>query len=491
MRYIAIIALILASSLTAAIGADEKYWKDALVPIKDQPGLPRVLLIGDSVSVCYTLATRDALKGEANVHRIPENGGHTGKALERIDAWLGDGKWDVIHFNWGLHDLRQGIGTSVDQYEKNLRKLVKRMQATGAKLIWCTNTPLPADVGRSAAGTETVLAYNAVAKKVMDENGVAIDDLYTFAKPQLAKLQVPRSANFTEEGSKVLATQVAGSIRKALPGSTPKGQRIFVCGHSFHVGIVEPLQDVARLAGITDQKLVGSQFLGGSQVLKHWDLPDDRDKARKAIRTGGVDVLTLSPKAQLPDEGIDKFTALALEYNPTARVTVQESWASFDSPTKANKNFKNEDRDKADVDALRKTHAPIFKALADQVRGLNDNLMAAQKRQVVYLVPAGRAVLTLREKVAAGQVPGIAKQSDLFADATGHGKGIRDGKGVVNLLTTYCTFAVIYGRSPLGLPVPSALKGQVSAEHEEKLNRLLQEIAWEAVSTEPLTGVKK
>lgn len=213
----------------AAETGDPKYWKDATVPIKDQPGLPRVLLIGDSVSVCYTLATREELKGEANVHRIPENGGHTGKALEKLDGWLGNGKWDVIHFNWGLHDLRQGVGTTVPQYEQNLRTLVKKMQANGAKLIWCSSTPLPADVPRSAAGTETLLAYNAVAKKVMDENKIAIDDLYAFAKPQLAKIQMPKSAHFSEEGSKVLARQVASSIRAVLKGpagaaaTPPKG----------------------------------------------------------------------------------------------------------------------------------------------------------------------------------------------------------------------------------------------------------------------------
>jgi hypothetical protein len=112
-----------------------RYWKDALIPIKDRLGLPRVLLIGDSISMCYTLATREELRGEANVHRVPENGGHTGKALEKIDGWLGTGKWDVVHFNWGLHDLRQGVGTSVDQFERNLRTLVTKMQATGARLI--------------------------------------------------------------------------------------------------------------------------------------------------------------------------------------------------------------------------------------------------------------------------------------------------------------------------------------------------------------------
>jgi hypothetical protein len=265
-----------------------------------------------------------------------------------------------------------------------------------------------------------------------------------------------------------------------------RGQRVFVCGHSFHVPIAGPLQEVARLAGITDQKLLGTQFLGGSMVSKHWNLSDDRDKARKAVRTGDVDVLTLSPKGILPDEGIDKFTDLALEYNAGARVFVQESWASFGSPTgRGKQKFTNEDRDNAKIDDLRQSHSPIFKQLADQIRGLNDKLQTNQKRQVVYLVPAGHAVLTLRDKVGQGKVPGIVKQSELFRDATGH------GKGAVTLLTTYCYYAAIYGRSPVGLPVPSTLKGQVTAQHEEKLNRLLQEVAWEAVTNEPLAGVKK
>ena len=77
-----------------------------MAPIKDVPGLPRVLLIGDSISIGYTLPTRALLKGKVNLHRIPTNGGPTIKGLEQIDAWLGKKKWDVIHFNWGLHDLK-------------------------------------------------------------------------------------------------------------------------------------------------------------------------------------------------------------------------------------------------------------------------------------------------------------------------------------------------------------------------------------------------
>lgn len=67
--------------------------------VQDEPGLPRVLLIGDSVSGGYTLATRKLLAGKANVHKAPENCGPTGNGLKKLDIWLGDGHWDVIHFN--------------------------------------------------------------------------------------------------------------------------------------------------------------------------------------------------------------------------------------------------------------------------------------------------------------------------------------------------------------------------------------------------------
>ena len=68
----------------------------ALVPVTDDPKLPRVLLIGDSISIGYTLPTREFLKGKANLHRIPANGGPTTRGLASIDAWIGESKWDNI-----------------------------------------------------------------------------------------------------------------------------------------------------------------------------------------------------------------------------------------------------------------------------------------------------------------------------------------------------------------------------------------------------------
>ena len=111
MKTIALLCLAALTSVTLAQAPKAPVKKErkpspAFAKIEDEPGLPRVLIIGDSISIGYTLDVRALLKGKANVHRIPTNGGPTTNGLKNIQAWLGDGKWDVIHFNWGLHDLK-------------------------------------------------------------------------------------------------------------------------------------------------------------------------------------------------------------------------------------------------------------------------------------------------------------------------------------------------------------------------------------------------
>ena len=188
--------------------------------VVDDPALPRVLLIGDSISIGYTVDTQDLLEGVANVHRIGENGGPSTRGLERIDGWLGNSQWDVIHFNFGLHDLkRTGDGLNLvplSEYENNLARLIARLKKTGAKLIWATTTAVPdADLSPPRKDAD-VVAYNKAAAKVMKKHGVAINDLYGFSKPILSEIQRPANVHFTDEGSARLAEQVAA----ASEGST-------------------------------------------------------------------------------------------------------------------------------------------------------------------------------------------------------------------------------------------------------------------------------
>jgi lysophospholipase L1-like esterase len=198
---------------------DKKKVDPAFEPVKDDPKLPRVLLIGDSISIGYTAPTRKLLAGKANVHRIPENGGPTDNGAKKIKQWLGDGKWDVIHFNFGLHDIKLGTGkhqVPIEEYEKNMSQIVRALKATGAKLIFATTTPVPEGKVNPPRKPSDVVEYNKVAKKIMQENGIAVNDLYVFALPMLEKIQQPVNVHFTAKGSEILAERVAMTIEAAL-----------------------------------------------------------------------------------------------------------------------------------------------------------------------------------------------------------------------------------------------------------------------------------
>ena len=187
--------------------------------VQDVPGLPRVLLIGDSISIGYTEPVRVELTNKANIHRIPENGAATLTGVKNLENWLGSSKWDVIHFNFGLHDLRLDDGkhqVPLPDYETNLRTIVQRLQKTGARLIWATTTPVPdADV-KPPRRSADVIAYNAAAARIMSESGIVIDDLYALVNPRLGELQLPANVHYTLPGYNVLGHQVAESVLRAL-----------------------------------------------------------------------------------------------------------------------------------------------------------------------------------------------------------------------------------------------------------------------------------
>jgi hypothetical protein len=163
----------------------------------------------------------------------------------------------------------------------------------------------------------------------------------------------------------------------------------------------------------------------------------------------------------------------------THRITVQEFWLPFDTYDPSRKKADRPDRNALTGEELRKRHEPYFKSMDDHVRELNEK----HGKSVVFVVPVGQAVIALREKIIAGQAPGLKTQEELFTDAIGH------VRAPVQVLNAYCHFAVIYRRSPVGLPLPGVLARAKLAE-EDKLNRLLQELAWAAVVGHPLSGPK-
>lgn len=279
----------------------------------------------------------------------------------------------------------------------------------------------------------------------------------------------------------------------SLPTPLTKGASIYACHHSYFAPVPPILAELARAGGFPDQNIIGTHMIGGSKSIQHWENHDANNKAKDELAAGKVDVLILTP-VYLPDDGIEKFARLGFEHNPDIRVTVMEAWGSFDvyNPRLFDPRYQPQPGEPplmprpARVDHNAATGEGLRKMMEYYVRTMNDHVIALNRKlgkQVIFVVPMTEAVVALREKIIAGQAPGLKVQEDLFSDELGH------PKPPLAVLEAYCHYAVIYRKSPVGLPVPSALaKSGISRDNLDALNRLLQEIAWGAVVNNPLSG---
>ena len=205
--------------------------------------LPNVLILGDSISIGYTPFVRELLKMNANVYRpmtdanTPENCEGTTKGIKNIERWINSSgsersgsRWDVIHFNFGLHDIKHvdpvtgensndpkhPLQADLRQYKKNLEFIVEKLRVTKAKLIFATTTPYPDDVEGVLRDPGMPVKYNRAAVKIMNKNNIIINDLYAFMLPRMNELQQPKNVHFTEDGYFALAQKVVERINEVI-----------------------------------------------------------------------------------------------------------------------------------------------------------------------------------------------------------------------------------------------------------------------------------
>ena len=197
--------------------------------VRPEP-LPKVLIIGDSISIAYMKPLEKLLAGKAAVVHNPGNAAHSAHGLANLEEWLGKTKWAVIHFNHGLHDLKivdkkgrpvtsreEGdLQIPLDKYKENMEAIVLRLKKTDPKLIFATTTPYPDKGLRPLREPGMAAKYNAVALKIMKKHDVSVNDLHAFALPKLDKLQRPANVHFKPEGSKALAKEVARHVLEAI-----------------------------------------------------------------------------------------------------------------------------------------------------------------------------------------------------------------------------------------------------------------------------------
>jgi len=207
----------------------------------DDPDLPRVLVVGDSISMNYHDVTRAELAGVANYHRIDGNGGPSDRGVACMELWLGDYKqrglhWDLIQFNHGLHDLKQFYDEETRIYgahqvepqvfKQNLEREIAMMRGTGARLMWCSTTPVPNDsIGRWAEGTmgrrkDEDLVFNRAALEVMENHpDILVNDLNKAVRESgaLDEWREGKDVHFWREDEQdIVGKAVAFAVRKAL-----------------------------------------------------------------------------------------------------------------------------------------------------------------------------------------------------------------------------------------------------------------------------------
>jgi acyl-CoA thioesterase-1 len=224
------LTLCLSVLLPTALSAWERD-RPATPPVipPNSNNLPRVLLVGDSISSAYLQPVAKALAGKAVVAKSSDNGESTAVGVIKIDGWLGDTKWDVIHFNWGVWDMYGWQYAADDRspaaYAQRLETLVVRMKKTGAKLIWATTTPVPPKPEATMLKRwkkEVVISpdlerqYQDAALQVMKKHEVQVDDLYSLLKPRQSELQAEDNVHFSQAASHLMGKQVADCILKNL-----------------------------------------------------------------------------------------------------------------------------------------------------------------------------------------------------------------------------------------------------------------------------------
>ena len=279
-----------------------------------------------------------------------------------------------------------------------------------------------------------------------------------------------------------LSTVSAVEAQYATPPIS-SGQTYFVATNAFdgffvsgsETGQMGPLELLAAEAELMGHENLGVQRSDGSAAEQHWNrggADESLNPTKVALRTGGVDVLMMSPIGERLDGDVDLFGDLLSGTNIQGRILVQTSWSdTFDG-----------DLDAVNWGTIQNwiDHLHAEDGELDQLRTQLEGINERAGRDVAFIVPIADAVHRLRQEVQLGNVPGIERQSDLFDEATG-----RPGPAIVNL-AAYVWFVVMYRQPADGLMALVNLDDPISVAREQ----VLEQIAWDVSFGEPMAGVQ-
>jgi alpha-L-fucosidase len=203
-------------ALAASIVRENIEWLDAWLPDTNQHSLPRILLVGDSITRSYTKQVEANLKDKAYVARLATSKSLGDPALlDQVALILREQSFDVIHFNNGMH----GDGYTEEEYGAALPGLLEilRRLAPRAKLMWASTTDVRVknNIAQIDSKTDRIVHRNQIAAALMTRRNIPIDDLFSVVKDH-GEYHAEDGVHFNQHGIDILAAQVSSELERLL-----------------------------------------------------------------------------------------------------------------------------------------------------------------------------------------------------------------------------------------------------------------------------------
>lgn len=260
----------------------------------------------------------------------------------------------------------------------------------------------------------------------------------------------------------------------AQPLKAEAPRAVYHLGHSL-VGRDMP----AMLAALGGHRYA-SQLGWGASLMNHWtgEVPGFAEEngsaafraAGEALDSGDYSVVVLTEMVELRDairwhdtgHYLAEWARRARAADPDVRVYLYETWHRLDDP-----------------------EGWATRIAKDRTALWENRVLRPAVAEVgaIHVIPGGQVMAALVADAEAGRLPGIAGRKDFFADDI----HLTDLGAYAIALVHY---AVIYGRSPEGLPHQAPRADGVMAGAPSPAAALaMQKVVWRIVSGYPLAGV--
>jgi len=256
-----------------------------------------------------------------------------------------------------------------------------------------------------------------------------------------------------------------------------KGLTVASMGHSLVPGALDAFEKIVVAAGYEEHKQI-RQLRGGVRgtAAAHWGYTDERQVIKPALEKGAVDVLTMAVHYQgsAPDD-FGRWIDLGLEHNPDMRFFIMDGWPQLRVKKPEGENAAPIGLEIPDMNTFAARQAEIDEKVAGVIKALREKY-----GEKVFLLPVGDGMLELRRRLERGKLPGVKqlvgeKWTSLYSDSIHPGYA-------TSVMQGYVYYACIYGKNPEKL-------GNPFYNIPDKLNRILQEAAWDVVRKNKYSGI--